>query len=44
MVRIKVLDHEESGREVSGEVCEYPTEGCESAGRGSQGHDIKKGR
>jgi hypothetical protein len=41
MVRIQVLDHEESGREVSGEVCEYPTESRESAGRGGQRHDIK---
>jgi len=41
MVRIQVLDHEESGREVSGEVCEYPTERRESAGRGGQSHDIK---
>jgi hypothetical protein len=32
MVRIQVLDHEESGREVSGEVSEYPTERRESAG------------
>jgi hypothetical protein len=41
MARIQVLDHEESGREVSGEVCEYPTESRESAGRGGQSHDIK---
>jgi len=40
MVRIQVLDHEESGRELSGEVCEDPTESRESAGRGGQSHDI----
>jgi hypothetical protein len=41
MVRIQVLDHEESGRKVSGEICEYPTESRESASRGGQSHDIK---
>jgi hypothetical protein len=41
MVRIQVLDYEESGWELSGEVCEHPTESCESAGRGGQSHDIK---
>jgi len=40
MVRIQVLDYEERGWEVSGEVCEDPTERRESAGRGGQRHDI----
>jgi hypothetical protein len=41
MVRIQVLDHEDGGRKVSGEVCEQPTESRESTGRGGQSHDAR---